>query len=174
MVSEHKTAESEGSKRVVFYTTADGSCVENEGEKTLITSTVDGGQLRKWTFQVADVNKARGSVSMMVRNGYRVVFLTSGSDIENKTTKEILWLREKDGVYVVEMMVAPPGREQKGTPSFGRRSMLQSLDVQMNQQKNMECGTEDELHATEETDTEEIRDEEQEEGAPEGACNDWP
>ena len=32
----HKTREPEGSKRDVFYTTADGSAVENEGEKTLI------------------------------------------------------------------------------------------------------------------------------------------
>ena len=102
----HKTAESEGSKRGVFYTTADGSCVENEGEKTLIMSTVDGGQMRKWTFQVRNVNKARGSVSMIVRNGNRVVFHTSGSYTENKMMKEILWLRERDGVYVVDMMAA--------------------------------------------------------------------
>ena len=138
----HKTAESEGSKRVVFYTTPDGSSVEN-GAKTLIISTADAGQLRKWTFQVANVNKARGSVSMMVRNGNRVVFHTSGSYIENKMTKEIRWLRERNGVYVVDMMVAPPGREEKGTPPFGRRRMQQSLLVQMNQQQNMECGTEE-------------------------------
>ena len=119
----HKTAESEWSKRGVFYTKGDGSYVEKEGEATLIMSTADAGQLRKWTFQVRNVNKARGSVSMMVRNGNRVVFHTSGSDIENKMTKEILWLRERDGVYVVDMMVAPPGREQKGTPPFGRRGM---------------------------------------------------
>ena len=119
----HKTAESEGSKRGVFYTKGDGSNVEKEREATLIMSTADAGQLRKWTFQVRNVKKARGSVSMMVRNGNRVVFHTSGSDIENKMTKEILWLRERDGVYVVDMMVAPPGREQQGTPPFGRRGM---------------------------------------------------
>ena len=106
-------------------------------------STADVAQLRKWTLQVANVNKARGSVSMMVRNGNRVVFHTSGSFFENKMTKEILWLQERDGVYVVDMMVAPPGREEKGTPPFGRQRMQQSLLVQMNQQKNMECGTEE-------------------------------
>ena len=82
--------------------TADGSTVENEGEKTFVMSTP--------TFLVAYVNKALGSVSRMVRNENRVVFDTSGSYIENK----ILWLREKDGVYVVAMMVAPVGREKKG------------------------------------------------------------
>ena len=116
----HKTAESEGPRRGVFYTTADGSTVENEGENTLIMSTTDGAQLRKVTFQVANVNKALGSVSKMVKNGNREVFDTSGSKIENKMTKDILWLRERDGVYVVDMMVAPPGREKKSKPLFLR------------------------------------------------------
>ena len=61
----HKTVEPKGSKRGVFYTTADGSIVENEGEKTLITSTADEAQLRKVTFQVANVTMALGSVSKM-------------------------------------------------------------------------------------------------------------
>ena len=59
----HKTVESEGSKRGVFYMTADDSTVEKGGEKTLLMSTSDGAQLRKVTFQVANVNKALGSVS---------------------------------------------------------------------------------------------------------------
>ena len=86
-------------------------------------STSDGAQLRKVTFQVANVNKAFGSVSKMVRNGNRVVFVTSGSYTEDKLTKDILWLRKRDGVYVVDMMVAPPGRELKGKPPLGRRGM---------------------------------------------------
>ena len=109
----HKTVESEGSKRGVFYTTADGSAVENEGEKTLLMSTSDG------------VNKALRSVSKMVRNGNRVVFDASGSYTENKMTKDVLWLRERDGVVVVDMLVAPTGREQKSRLPFGRRSMQQ-------------------------------------------------
>ena len=58
----NKTVESQGSKRGAFHTTADGSTVENEGEKTLIMSTADGAQLRKVTFQMAIVNKALQSV----------------------------------------------------------------------------------------------------------------
>ena len=49
----HKTVGSEGSKRGVFYTTADGSTVEHAGEKTLIMSTAGGAQLRNVTFHVA-------------------------------------------------------------------------------------------------------------------------
>ena len=90
----HKKVESEGSKRGVFHTTADGSTVENEGKKTPLMSMSDG-------FQVANVNKALGSVSKMVRNGNRVVFDTSGSYIENKMTNDVLWLRVRDGVFDV-------------------------------------------------------------------------
>ena len=31
--------------------------------------------------------------------------------------------KKENGVYVVDMMVAPPGREQKGKPLCGRRCM---------------------------------------------------
>ena len=47
-------------------------------------TTSDGEQFKKVTFQVANVNKALGSGSKMVRSGSRVVFDTSGSYIENK------------------------------------------------------------------------------------------
>ena len=115
--------EPSGSKRGVRYATADGVTLENEGDKTLIMSRADGAQLRKVTFQVANVNKALGSVSKMVRNGNRVVFDTSGSFIENMMTKDIQWQRERDGVYVVDTMIAPPGSEKRGEPSFGKRGM---------------------------------------------------
>ena len=64
-------------------------------------STADGAQLRKVTLQVANVNETLGSVSKMVRNGDRVVLDTSGSYIENKMTKDVQWLQERDEVFVV-------------------------------------------------------------------------
>ena len=82
-------------------------------------STANGAHLGEVTCQVAIVNEALGSVSKMVRNGKRVVFDTSVSYIENKRTNAALWLRERDGVYFVDTMVAPRGREQKGKPFFG-------------------------------------------------------
>ena len=88
--------------------------METDGEKTLLLSTSDGGQLRKVTFQVANVKQ----VSKMVRYGNRV-FDTSGSYIENTMTEDILRLEERDDMHVVDMMVAPPGRERKGEPLLG-------------------------------------------------------
>ena len=68
------------------------------------------------TFQRTNVNKALGSVSKMVVSGNRVVYDASGSYIENEMTKDMLWLRERDVVYVVEMMAALQGKEQKSKP----------------------------------------------------------
>ena len=76
-------------------------------------SIADGSQLREATFQVANVNKALGSVSKMARNGNRVVFDASGSYTENKVTNDKLWLRERDGVgYVADMMVTSNSRKR--------------------------------------------------------------
>ena len=80
----------------------------------------DGGQDMDSTRDLMGLKGRSGqsqqgtwSVSKMVKNGNRVVFDTPGSDIENKKTKDILWLRERDRVYVVDMMVATPGRENR-------------------------------------------------------------
>ena len=122
-IPNHKTLESDGSKRGVFHTTVEGTTVQNEGEKTLLMSTSDGTQLRKMTFRVTNVNGALGSVTKMVRHGNRVVFDTSWSYIEKKMTRDLFWLRERNGVFVVDIMVAPSGREQNSKSTFGRRSM---------------------------------------------------
>ena len=105
--ANHKVEESAGSRSGVYYTTADGTPVHNEGEKTLTMCTPDGQHLRQMTFQVAAVNKALGSVSKIVNNGNRVVFDMDGSYIENKWSNDRLWLREDNGVYVLDMLVAP-------------------------------------------------------------------
>ena len=116
----HRTEESEGSRNGIYYTTVDGTPVHNEGQKTLTLCTPDGFQTRQMTFQVAGVNKALGSVSKMVHSGNRVVFDKSGSYIENVRSKDRLWLREDNGVYVLDMPVAPSDADAHTEPVFGR------------------------------------------------------
>ena len=58
-------------------------------------------------FQVCDVSKALGSVSKIVSRGNRVVFDSTGSYIENKQDGSRLWLRERAGVYVLDVWVRP-------------------------------------------------------------------
>ena len=51
--------------------------------------------------------------------------------MEIKMTSDVQWLRERDGVYVVDMTVG----------LFGRLGMKRGLDVQMTQPRDMERGT---------------------------------
>ena len=98
--------ESPGSKIGEFYQTADGTPIYNEGQKTLkLVNNL--GQARTMTFQCAQVSKALGSVSKICSNNNRVVFDDDGSYIENKDTGERLWLEQRNGVYVLDMMIAP-------------------------------------------------------------------
>ena len=60
-----------------------------------------------------DATKALGSVSKIVANGNKVVFDESGSFIENKRSRERLWMREDNGVYVLDVYVAPPDCHEK-------------------------------------------------------------
>ena len=55
----------------------------------------------------------------MVENGNKVVFDKDGSYIENKWSKDRLWLREDNGVFVLDMLVAPA--EIKPETGFGRQ-----------------------------------------------------
>ena len=80
--------------------------------------TLDGQQRRSITFQVARVKKALGSASQMVKNENKLVFDqdSSGKDtsyIQNKRTKnkrtnEKIWLRQENGLYVLDLMEALP------------------------------------------------------------------
>ena len=129
----HETTPSAGSKANDYFVAANGGRIYNEGEKKLIISTLDKSNLRKMTFQVAKAKKALGSVNSMVRNGNRVVFDLDelGNDyayIENKKSKEKLWMRVENGVYVLDVLVAPPSfdpSEQQPASGFagpgGRR-----------------------------------------------------
>ena len=114
----HRVRDSPGSQLNEFYTTADGTKVYNEGEKELIVSSLDGAQCRAMTFQVAKVNKALGSVNQMVRRGNRVVFDQDeqGRDISyilHKATNQRMFMRPENGVYVLDVLVAPPEYQQQ-------------------------------------------------------------
>ena len=84
----------------------------------------DGKVSKNMLFQVCDVTKALGSVSKMVARGNRVVFDSDdcgGSYIENKQDKSRLPLRDRGGVFVLDMWVKPAPRKQ----GFGRQESAQ-------------------------------------------------
>ena len=127
-LTSHLLTESDGSRANDFYTTADGSKVYNEGHRKLDVCTLDGQQRRSMTFQVVREKKALGSVSQMVKNGNKLVFDqdSSGRDtsyIQKKRTNDKIWLRQENGVYVLDLMVAPPQRSngRSTDPHFHRQ-----------------------------------------------------
>ena len=118
----HELKETEESRGGQFYVCAGGKEIPNYGERTLTLSTLDWSSIRNMTFQVTDVTKALGSVSKIVANGNKVVFDGSGSFIENKRSRERLWMREDNGVYVLDVYVAPPDDyDRKGFHRQGLR-----------------------------------------------------
>ena len=105
-----------GSRNGAYYVAASGAPIRNEGEKVLKMVTPEG-QVRQMTFQVANISRALGSVSKMCANGNAVIFDDDGSYILNKATGEVTWLRQENGVYLLDVGVAPSKwRPESGVP----------------------------------------------------------
>ena len=106
-----------GSRNGVNFLAANGDKIPNQGEKKLRVITQEGLE-RSMLFQVAQVTKPLGSVSKICKKGHRVVFDDDGSYIENKITGEYMNLREKNGVYVLDVWLN--NADAWGFPRQGR------------------------------------------------------
>ena len=108
---------SPGSKRGQHYVTASDERIPNEGEKEFV------GTLNSWQqdtrgnwkksesvqkglkVQVADVTHPLMAVKKLCQGNHRVVFDDEGSFAQNKTTGEVIEIREDGGEYIMEMWV---------------------------------------------------------------------
>ena len=70
-------------------------------------------------MHVCEVKRALGSVSSMCRAGNTVMFDSEGSYILDKQTGSVKWLREEEGVYVLDLDIAPHGHDP--IQGFGRQ-----------------------------------------------------
>ena len=61
--------------QAIYYTTASGKTIVNEGQQVLPIATANATGLRSMTFQACDVTKPLGSVKRIVDAGHAVVFL---------------------------------------------------------------------------------------------------
>ena len=68
---------------------------------------MEDGAYEQLQFQLAPVDQALCSVSGLCKAGNRVVFEDGYGYIEDKKTKHITWLEERDGLYVLDPDVAP-------------------------------------------------------------------
>ena len=102
MLTSIDIVEGECRKKGVEYEVADGTMIPNLGEKRFIAAT-ENGVLRRMTAQVCEVNKPLLSVKRILQAGNRVVFDPEGSYIEDKSSGEIMHLREEGGMFLLKL-----------------------------------------------------------------------
>ena len=101
---------SKASRLGVHYVTANDGRIPNEGETQFKFKTNEGHD-QDWLFQIAEVNKALGSISYLVDEGYRVVFdkdMSTGRDISYmlyKANKQTTRFRRERNVWVLDAII---------------------------------------------------------------------
>ena len=104
---DHPVVPSEGSRNGVHYLSANGGRIPNQGEMQLDFITKERHRCHI-AFQVADVKRPLLAVSTLTRAGNDVSFNASGGTITNKKTGRSMSFVKRDGIYILEIMVAPP------------------------------------------------------------------
>eukprot|EP00969_Alexandrium_andersonii_P225546 9960554-Alexandrium_andersonii.AAC.1 len=66
------------------------------------------------TFQVAEVKRPFLAVSILAKAGDDVYFTSSGGKIANRKSQRAINFPMVDGVYVLEMLIAPPRADSAG------------------------------------------------------------
>ena len=105
----------------MFYQTASGEIMANEGEQKIPMVSGNGGAIQAMTFQKCDVTKPLASVKRILEKNHAVVFSPAeygGSYIFNLETWETQELVEEDGNYYMEVWIPPP-EVMKGYEGFG-------------------------------------------------------
>ena len=97
------------------YTSASGHSVPTLGSKRAKLQ-FQNGTTGAVDFQVMDVPKPLLSVSKVLKKGYRVVFDTECSYIENKSTGVWFKLYERGGVFVLPAWLCCPNERQAAKP----------------------------------------------------------
>jgi len=105
------------------YRAANGTSIDNYGEKTIQGVTKQGRKVGM-TFQIADVTKPLGAVRAMLAAGNKVVFETGNSYIEDKTRTIRTPIEERNGGYVFDIWRPKLGVNQNGTINIGRYQAL--------------------------------------------------
>ena len=76
--------------------------------------------MRGMTFTGAPVAQPLGSVKRLCAAGHMVIFDEEYSCIINKKTGEHNQLRESEGNYMLDVLVAPPGSNEYNSVGFAR------------------------------------------------------
>ena len=107
----------------MHYVAANDGRIPNEGEFDFEFKTKEGVD-EEMVFQVAEVNKALGSISYQVDRNYRVTFdkdMKSGRDMScmlNKRTNQVMRFRRERHIWVLDAIVEV---EDNGPEHFARQ-----------------------------------------------------
>ena len=89
----------------------------------MVTMMTQEGAKRDMRFTICDVSKALASVSQMCRAGNTVVsnppWNPEGSYIQHVDIGERLWLREENGLYMLDTRVAPTNKQTSNLMNQG-------------------------------------------------------
>ena len=77
-------------------------------------------------FQVADAKRPLLAVSTLARSGNEVTFTESGGAITHKRAGRTTTFVKKDGIYVLEILVAPAAVGGPGGSGFARQGLVAS------------------------------------------------
>ena len=114
-----KIRPSVGSRNSMHYVAANNGRIPNEGEYDFEFQTNEGVD-EEMTFQIAEVNKALGSISYLVDRNYRVTFdkdMKTGKDISfmlNKGTHQVMRFRRERNIWVLDAIVEVENNEPEG------------------------------------------------------------
>ena len=106
LVSTHPAQQGDASRNGEHYSAADGGRIPNLGEAELGFVTREK-HLCRIKFQVANVKRPLLAVSTLTKAGNEVHFDTNGGTITNKSTKRVIHFRRADGIYVLDVLMAP-------------------------------------------------------------------
>ena len=106
--------EGEALRKGVKYELADGTLIDNMGEKRFVAITAEGHK-KKLVAQACGVNKSLLSVKKVTAAGNTVVFKKGYGWIEDDSTGEKIWMEEREGMYMVKLWVP------KDQSRFGRQ-----------------------------------------------------
>ena len=122
---EHPVKPSEGSRSGVHYLAANGGRIPNQGEMALdfVTKERYRGHI---AFQVADVKRPLLAVSTLAKSGNEVTFSENGGTITHRRTGRKTTFVKKDGIYVLEILVAPATAGGPGGTDFARQGLAAS------------------------------------------------
>ena len=118
-----KLWETNESKSGQSFNAANGESIPNLGRRSVTLMSREGA-IRDMKFEVCGVTRALGSVSQMCRAGHRAVFNppweSEGSYIEHVETGQKMWMIERDGIYLLDVRVAPEFRQTANNQDFPR------------------------------------------------------